>query len=116
MLKKLLSLPLLSLFLLPAAHTQPERWQQRGDYVMNIDVDAAKNQYHGTQRLSYTNNSPDTLVKVFYHLFFNAFQPGSMMDVRSRTIADADGRVADRIAKLKSEEQGWIKVNSLKNN
>ena len=79
-------------------------------------MDVARNQCHGTQRLSYTNNSPDTLDKVFYHLYFNAFQPGSMMDVRSRTIADPDGRVADRIFKLQPEEQGWIKVNSLKNN
>jgi len=95
---------------------QPERWQQRADYVMNIDVDATKSQYHGTQKLTYVNNSPDTLDRIFYHLYFNAFQPGSMMDVRSRTIADADGRVADRIGKLKPEEQGWIKVNSLKSN
>lgn len=112
--KLLLSLPLLlcSFF----SFAQPERWQQRADYEMNIDVDAGKNQYRGTQRITYTNNSPDTLGKVFYHLYFNAFQPGSMMDVRSRTIADADPRVADRISKLKPEEYGWIRVNSLKHN
>lgn len=112
MLKQTLTLLFLALGLLVSA--QPERWQQRADYEMNIDVDAAKNQYHGTQRITYTNNSPDTLVKLFYHLYFNAFQPGSMMDVRSRTIADADARVADRISKLTPEEQGWIKVNTLK--
>ncbi|HRI60386.1 MAG TPA: M1 family peptidase, partial [Saprospiraceae bacterium] len=112
----LLALTTLTLILTHSlrAQAQPERWQQHVDYEMNIDVDAAKNQYHGAQRLAYTNNSPDTLGKVFYHLYFNAFQPGSMMDVRSRTIADADGRVADRISRLKPEEQGWIKVNSLK--
>jgi hypothetical protein len=64
--------------------------------------------------LAYTNNSPDTLDRAFWHLYFNAFQPGSMMDVRSRSIADADPRVGGRIAKLKPEEQGWIKVKSLK--
>lgn len=92
---------------------QPDRWQQRVDYKMAIDMDVAKHQYTGTQTLTYTNNSPDTLDKVFYHLYFNAFQPNSMMDVRSRTIEDADDRVADRILKLKPEEQGWIKVASL---
>lgn len=61
-----------------------------------------------------TNNSPDTLNKVFYHLYFNAFQPNSMMDVRSRTIVDPDRRVGDRISKLKGDEQGFIKVSSLK--
>jgi len=92
---------------------QPDRWQQRADYSMTIDMNAAAHQYSGKQRLAYTNNSPDTLTKVFYHLYFNAFQPGSMMDVRSRTIEDPDARVADRIFNLKPEEQGWIKVGSL---
>ncbi len=106
----ILSLLTFSLF----SHAQPERWQQRADYEMNIDVDAAKNQYRGSQRITYTNNSPDTLGKIFYHLYFNAFQPGSMMDVRSRTIEHPDGRVGSRISKLTPEEQGWIKVKSLK--
>lgn len=88
-------------------------WQQAVSYQMDIDVDAAKNQYKGTQRLVYTNNSPDTLHQVFYHLYFNAFQPGSMMDVRSRTISDPDRRVADRIANLKADEIGYQRVNSL---
>ncbi|MFN0037620.1 MAG: M1 family metallopeptidase [Saprospiraceae bacterium] len=86
------------------------------DYQINADMDAAKHQYHGTLRLAYTNNSPDTLDKAFWHLYFNAFQPGSMMDVRSRTIEDPDSRVADRIAKLTPEEQGWIKVKALNHN
>lgn len=111
-----ISLPFLLFAFSFHAQAQPERWQQHVTYKMNIDMDVVKNQYHGTQHLSYTNNSPDTLDKVFYHLYFNAFQPGSMMDVRSRNLSDADGRVADRISKLKPEEQGWIKVNTLKNN
>ena len=38
------------------------------------------------------------------------------MDVRSRTIEDPDRRVKDRISKLKPNEIGFIKVNSLKQN
>lgn len=88
-------------------------WQQKVDYTMTIDVDAANHTYKGTQKLVYTNNSPDTLNRVFYHLYFNAFQPGSEMDVRSQTIADADSRVKDRIAKLSPEEIGYIKPTAL---
>ncbi len=77
-------------------------------------MNAAAHQYRGNQQLAYTNNSPDTLTKIFYHLYFNAFKPNSMMDVRSRSIADPDRRVGSRIAKLKPEEQGNIQVNSLK--
>jgi len=88
-------------------------WQQHVDYKMEIDMNVNNYQYNGKQELTYTNNSPDVLDKVFYHLFFNAFQPGSEMDIRSRSIADADPRVGDRISKLSSEEIGFIKVNSL---
>ena len=91
-------------------------WQQHVDYTMDIDVDVKKFQYKGKQTLVYTNNSPDNLKKVFYHLYFNAFQPGSQMDVRSLNIKDPDRRVRDRISKLKPNEIGYIKVNSLKQN
>lgn len=96
--------------------TEDGYWQQHVDYKMTIDMDVNSYQYHGSQELIYTNNSPDQLDKVFYHLFFNAFQPGSEMDVRSRTIEDPDRRVKDRISKLKPNEIGFIKVNSLKQN
>lgn len=91
-------------------------WQQHANYKMEIDMDVNKFQYQGTQKLVYTNNSPDVLNKVFYHLHFNAFQPGSEMDVRSRTIEDADPRVGSRISTLKPNEIGYIKVTSLKQN
>ena len=88
-------------------------WQQKVDYKMDIDFDETTHQFKGKQKLVYTNNSPDELNKVFYHLYFNAFQPGSMMDIRSLTIIDPDRRVGDRISKLKSEEEGYQKINSL---
>lgn len=106
---------LLSYFLLAsvAGVAQDFRWQQRVEYTMSVKLDVTTHRVLGDQRLVYYNNSPDTLTKVYYHLFFNAFQPGSMMDVRSRTIADPDGRVTDRISKLKDDEIGYQKVMSL---
>ncbi len=104
---------------------QPEnRWQQRVSYKMNIDMDAAKNQFKGKQTLEYSNNSDNSLSKVFYHLYFNAFQPNSSMDVRSRELGkilnngrpDWDARVKDRIYKLKENEIGYQKIISLKMN
>src|SRR5690606_33103257 len=103
------SIPLLST-------AQSGRWQQGVKYEMDVKVDAPKNQYQGTQVLEYTNNSPDTLSKVFFHLYYNAFQPNSMMDVRSRTIADPDRRVGDRISKLKPDEIGYLQINALSMN
>lgn len=91
-------------------------WQQRVEYEMKIDMDVEKHQFKGDQKLTYYNNSPDTLHKVYYHLYFNAFQPGSMMDVRSRSITDPDRRVGDRISKLSEEEIGYQHISSLKQN
>ncbi len=108
---KLLVLFVLTSFCIQA---QPERWQQRVAYEMAIDFDVKRHQFTGTQRLAYFNNSPDTLDRVFYHLYFNAFQPNSMMDVRSRNIADPDPRVGSRIYSLREEEMGYHRIRSLK--
>ena len=91
-------------------------WQQAVNYKMDIDFNVKTNQFTGTQELTYTNNSPDTLNKVFYHLYFNAFQPNSLMDVRSRSLPDPDRRVGDRISKLSEEEIGYHRVTSLTQN
>lgn len=96
--------------------TKSTYWQQHVDYKMEIDMDVKNYQYKGKQTLVYTNNSLDVLNRVYYHLYFNAFQPGSEMDVRSLTIADPDRRVKDRISKLKPNEIGYIKVKSLNQN
>lgn len=91
-------------------------WQQEVDYKMVIDVDVDSFQYKGEQELIYTNNSPDTLNRVFYHLYFNAFQPGSDMDVQSLASERPDPRVADRISKLKPSEIGYIRPTTLSQN
>lgn len=101
---------------LVSAQNNISYWQQHVDYTMEIDMNVENFQYTGNQELIYTNNSPDTLDRVFYHLFFNAFQPGSEMDIRSTTIADPDRRVGDRISKLTPEEQGYLNVLSLTQN
>lgn len=93
---------------------QREYWQQRVEYTMEVSLDDATHRVNGNQRLVYFNNSPDTLAKVYYHLYFNAFQPGSMMDVRSRNLPDPDRRVMDRISKLKEYEIGYQHIQSLK--
>lgn len=105
---------LLILVSFQAAFAQDFRWQQRVEYTMDVKLDVTTHKVNGTQRLVYFNNSKDTLTKVYYHLFFNAFQPGSMMDVRSRNIMDPDPRVGDRISKLKDNEIGYQHIETLK--
>ena len=99
-------------FLNPAIAQYPG-WQQAAVYDINVELNAINHQYSGIMTVTLTNNSPDPLNKAFFHTFFNAFQPGSMMDVRSRTIVDPDSRVGDRIANLAEDDWGWIRVESL---
>ncbi|MGB0390815.1 MAG: M1 family metallopeptidase [Salibacteraceae bacterium] len=88
-------------------------WQQKVAYKMDVELNTNNHQITGHQELLYTNNSPNQINKVYYHLYFNAFQPGSMMDVRSRTISDPDRRVKDRISLLTAEEQGFQDIKKL---
>ncbi len=99
-----------------AAKMVEERWQQRAEYTMDVDFDHTKHQYSGKQTLVYYNNSGESLSRAFYHLYPNAFQPGSIMDVRSLNIADPDPRVSSRISKLKPDEIGYLIVKNLKMN
>jgi hypothetical protein len=111
---KLVLNTLIALFIFVAsAQNNTSYWQQKADYKMEIDMDVENHQYKGTQELTYTNNSPDTLYRVFYHLYFNAFQPDSQMDVRSRTIEDPSNKILDRISKLTPSEIGYIRPTLL---
>ena len=101
------------------AQNNTSYWQQHVDYTMDVAMDVETYQYSGTQTLVYTNNSPDAISKVYYHLYFNAFQPGSEMDIRLQNIKDPDGRMitkekSSRIAPLSASEIGFLHVSSLK--
>lgn len=106
----------LSLLLLVATATLAQGyWQQKADYKMDIQFDSDNHQFSGDQVITYTNNSPDTLNQVFYHLYYNAFQPGSMMEWHRRVTPNPDPRfpLMDEIGNLKETEMGWHKVKTL---
>lgn len=121
---------ILCLFIGELVHAQPERWQQRISYQIDVDMNVNTNQFTGTEKINYWNNSPDTLTRIFFHMYWNAFQPNSMMDIRSQElgktvlatnkkgepIRDWDGRVRDRISKLTPAEIGYQKITSMKVN
>ncbi len=104
----------------------PGYWQQHVDYKMEVNMDVKKFQYKGKQEIVYTNNSPDTLHKVYYHLYNNAFQPGSEMEARLQAISDPDKRMVktfkkegkdvkeSRISTLKPNEIGYLNIANFK--
>ena len=109
---------------------QGRYWQQHIDYHISANLDVHTNRLRGTEHVVYQNHSPDTLHRVFFHLYWNAFQPGSMMDVRSRqlgkivlgldargdSVRDWDPRVMDRIEHLRPDEIGYDSVTSISMN
>jgi len=105
---------------------QADRWQQHINYNIKAALDVNTNIIKGTEEIVYTNNSTDTLRKVYFHLYWNAFQPNSSMDARSRelgkntmtsrrgdVIKDWDARVTDRIQKLTPTEIGYQRVSQI---
>lgn len=111
-------------FILSIVFAQTEKWQQRVKYRMDVTLDVKTNIFKGKQQLEYSNNSPDTLKNLYYHLYWNAFQPESMMDVRNRELGkrllngrpDWESRVGERIQNLKQDEIGYQKVSNLRVN
>src|SRR5690554_7972505 len=105
---------------------QNPRFQQHVSYKMEVDMDVKTFKYKGNQEIVYTNNSQDTLHRAFYHLYNNAFQPGSEMDIRMQTITDPDRRMVrtftkgdkkiteSRISDLTPDKIGYHNISNFK--
>lgn len=55
-------------------------WQQDVHYSINAELDEKTDIISGKEKLIYWNNSPDELTVAYFHLYQNAFQPGSYLD------------------------------------
>ena len=118
---KIQLLILLSFIFSLSSAQQNAYYQQSAKYKMDIDVDAENFTYQGKQTLTYTNNSPDELKVVYFHLYWNAFKAGSMMDQRvAGQGKNGDSRLQNngisRLASIPKNEEGaqnihWIKQN-----
>ena len=53
-------------------------WQQRADYTIKATLDTATHRIDGTVTIRYTNNSPDTLHRVWMQVDQNLFRKGSV--------------------------------------
>jgi hypothetical protein len=56
----------------------PRYWQQRADYAIKVTLDTATQRLDGQVTIRYTNNSPDTLTRVWMQLDQNLFRKGSV--------------------------------------
>ncbi len=124
--KKLSIVGIAILAIVSNVSAQADRWQQHIDYKINAALNVQTNIVKGTENIVYTNNSPDTLRKIYFHMYWNAFQPNSVMDLRRRELGkttftsrrgtqmqDWDPRVRDRIQQLKPEEIGYQRISQI---
>ncbi len=52
-------------------------WQQSISYRIDASLDEPSGVLRGTEQVAYRNRSPDTLSTFSFHLYLNAFRPGS---------------------------------------
>lgn len=67
------------LFLLLIAHSSwliafPQHWQQQVNYSINVSLNDKAHTLDGFEKIEYTNNSPDTLRFIWFHLWPNAYK------------------------------------------
>ncbi|PSQ51071.1 MAG: peptidase [Bacteroidetes bacterium QH_10_64_37] len=55
----------------------PEYWQQTVDYQIDVALDTTANRVTGTETITYTNNAPEDLERLWVQLEQNYFKPGS---------------------------------------
>ncbi len=82
-------------------------WQQDVHYQIAARLDIETRIIHGSEKLTYYNNSPDTLDFVYFHLYQNAFKPGSYLDEYNRSAH------SDEIARLTGTRKGQTLIEKM---
>jgi hypothetical protein len=59
----------------------PLYWQQKADYDIRVSLDTADHSIHGSEMLTYTNNSPDTLRYLWVQVDENINAPDNRMAI-----------------------------------
>ncbi len=102
----------LFLFLVSSVNAQPsDYWQQHVSYTISGTLIDSIHAFDGKLSVTYTNNSPDTLHEVWFHLYYNAFHPGSMMHERSKSLNDRG--VADKIDHYRKSDWGGQDISQV---
>jgi len=73
-------------------------WQNTADYDLKINFDPVTRLITGSEEISYTNNSPDTLRPIFFKLYPNLYKKGSIRLMPVKAVDLTDGV---RISSLK---------------
>jgi hypothetical protein len=90
------------------AETEEPYWQQEANYTIKASLDTKERVLSGTETITYTNNSPDTLIEFHLHLYANAFR-----EKTSPLIRDYLQGTLYFFVGLPESMRGWIDVADL---
>jgi Peptidase family M1 domain len=82
-------------------------WQQDVDYEIDVTLADDGRTITGSQIIIYTNNSPDTLHKLYLKAFPNSARKGSLMDKRNREFEDYSLAYSD------SSQWGYLRISDV---
>lgn len=84
----------LSLFSFIISFAQNGYWQQSVMYNIQATLNDTEAKLSGNEQITYTNNSPDAIKEIYFHLYWNAFSKGShafeKMDIDPKTLKPSD--------------------------
>ena len=77
-------------------------WQNKADYQINVEFDPRSRLLKGAAKITYFNNSPDTLREMFINLFPNYYKKGQIRDEVVEYRDESDGLIIEYISINKS--------------
>ncbi len=78
-------------------------WQQDVAYTIKVKLDTTRNCFGGNLYVNYTNNSPDTLNTLWFHLYQNAYQPESYLEKVAH-----ENRLQPNYGPIQKEKKGTL--------
>jgi Peptidase family M1 domain len=66
-------------------------WQNKGDYSIEVNFDPITRLVSGTEKITYYNNSPDTLHQLIFKLYPNIYQKGAVREMSIKAADLTDG-------------------------
>jgi len=86
----------------------PDFWQNRADYMLHATLDTSDKRISCTERITYTNNSPDTLGYIWIQLDQQISTPGSRSHLIDGNIGARDTTSGFVFSSVKVMQQGRV--------
>ena len=73
-------------------------WQNQANYQIDVEFDPKSRLLEGKAKITYFNNSPDTLREMYINLFPNFFKKGQIRDEVVEYSDESDGLTIENLS------------------